>query len=430
MFDMYDEIETIKTNFPDQKSIPPDSDLYVLDYDDDEKFIDEYFRCLSDSRYCKPRKFRPEDTDRAKNLIEKTIEEQAGVFEIDPTIAKTVVATAINEKRKKLTFEQEQSPYDNESLKDQLEFIDNLNPVSLNCLVYNALFGCYVSKVTGRNMMFEFDRDQVTCIFMSTGGLRLMSLTFLNTYSLPKNLNLTLRVVTGVGHSREIVFKGEEITRRFPTFDFKSIFELSEENMDLTGKNVQEIIIENLKRIKYSFTSILELEQYMKDMNYYYEKPTVYETDHETGLPLQVEMTVELCCLQSIYSYLGDIFPAKYGISTDLCYMGNENSFVYESFADRTITSAPKGKYIEISPYVRKSFDEPDFPDVRFKFGLIGDIFEIFVSGLTLRTNSLRGLETLIRFDYDSLFTSIESILSKAVLNKKNIDNILDLEEL
>ena len=407
---------------PSVHSLPYKDDFYRLGYDDDDEFLDQFFKCKGNSRYVDKGKFRPEDIERAGKIIEKSIGEKAKILGIDPDPVRSVVAAYIEARRADLEKELETSLFTSEYVKDEIGRIDRLDPADIERIVFNALYGYYVAKVTGKRLELEvdFDRNTVSCLFLSSGGLRLMNLTA-PVYAAPENTRFELDMMTGVGKRREITFSPDELDEKITRFDFGTIFSLCEENMDLAGKKVQEIIVSCLGEVKYSFKSVDELEQELKDMGYYYKNRSSFLDEKDGILP-----TAENNCFSGLYSYLSDRLPDSYMGDICRCTDTGKNSFTYAYVNG----SFRRGKGIELSPFARKMLDDPDFPDVRFMFGLAGDIFEIYVSGLTLRTSPLRGLETLYRLDFEHMAGLIEPVLSKTVLNKKNIDNMLDLEEL
>jgi hypothetical protein len=55
-------------------------------------------------------------------------------------------------------------------------------------------------------------------------------------------------------------------------------------------------------------------------------------------------------------------------------------------------------------------------------------VFELYVSGLTMRTNPTQGLEAILKIDYDKLVDEVSDVLGKVSMDRKNLDNLFDLE--
>ena len=61
-------------------------------------------------------------------------------------------------------------------------------------------------------------------------------------------------------------------------------------------------------------------------------------------------------------------------------------------------------------------------------FVVIGNMFAICYSGLTLKTNALFGLETLWKLDMGKLVQDFEPFFQKYKMNQEKINQLMDIE--
>ena len=149
--------------------------------------------------------------------------------------------------------------------------------------------------------------------------------------------------------------------------------------------------------------------------------------DELTGM----EQSKETLCLIAAESYIRnkwfgyDNFDVGCVLIT--CYDTGENSFNYTEWGkpDGVIRF---GKAIKIAPYRRKHYADLTYPDIEFNFAIVGTVFELYVSGLTMRTNPVQGLEAILKIDYERLIADIGEVLGKTAMDRKNLDNFFDLE--
>jgi hypothetical protein len=145
-----------------------------------------------------------------------------------------------------------------------------------------------------------------------------------------------------------------------------------------------------------------------------------------------MEQSKETLCLVAAESYIRNKWfsnKSGYGVGCDLstCYDTGENSFNYSEWGkpDGVIRF---GKAIKIAPYRRKHYADLTYPDIEFNFAIVGTVFELYVSGLTMRTNPTQGLEAILKIDYDKLVDEVSDVLGKVSMDRKNLDNLFDLE--
>lgn len=388
--------------------------FYRFDSDlTDEDFLSKYYEYRQDRNHFKI-DFKPEDETRAGRIMEELIEEKAKRLGIDLEIAKSVVATAIVKKRNELSGK-----------------LGSLTLVELDSIIYNVLYGCYLSKRTNHEILFEFfELNSTTCYILSKNGLRLMNIT-MNCGPEPSQRSGTITCTIGPGATRDLHFDPatEDIDSKIEGFDLESIFELSENCMDLSGKQIQDIFVSHLSSVKYTCHDIFDIESFLTsegiNLDDFIVRPV---SEDQTNM----EQSKETLCLVAAESYIRNKWfsnKSGYGVGCDLstCYDTGENSFNYSEWGkpDGVIRF---GKAIKIAPYRRKHYADLTYPDIEFNFAIVGTVFELYVSGLTMRTNPTQGLEAILKIDYDKLVDEVSDVLGKVSMDRKNLDNLFDLE--
>ena len=394
----------------------------------DEKFIDKYFMYMNDSEFFNT-DFKPEDKERAGTVMEKILEETASRLGVDLEIAKSVVATALVKKQDDIAKKQEMSIFVNST---ETEMFMNMDLVDIDSIVYNVLFGCYLSKRTGRELMFELtDMNETACFILSKNGLRLMSI-IMTLKSVPSERKGQIACTVGPGAFRDLFISPDvdgDIFEKLDGFDLETIFELCENSMDLSGKQIQDIFVKYLNGVNYSCHDIFDIETCLmglgQDLNDY--RPKIADKD-ETA-----EQSKEILCLLAAESYIRDrwfIKTSNYGANCTIvsCFDTGENSFAYSGWGKPEGAIIRTGKAIIIAPYREKHYADFTYPDIEFNFGICGDVFELYVSGLTMRTRPVQGLEAILKIDYEKLIADIGEVLGKVAIDRKNLDNFFDLE--
>jgi hypothetical protein len=145
-----------------------------------------------------------------------------------------------------------------------------------------------------------------------------------------------------------------------------------------------------------------------------------------------MEQSKETLCLVAAESYIRNKWfsnKSGFGVGCDLatCYDTGENSFNYSEWGkpDGVIRF---GKAIKIAPYRHKHYADLTYPDIEFNFAIVGTVFELYISGLTMRTNPTQGLEAILKIDYDKLVDEVSDVLGNVSMGRKNLDNLFDLE--
>ena len=394
----------------------------------DEEFIAMFYQYKTDSTNFKT-DFKPEDETRAGRIMEGLIEEKAKKLGVELDLAKSVVATAIVKKQDELSQKLARSVHTSPVEQELAEKLDSMDLVELDSIIFNVLYGCYLSKRTGRELMFEFyDLYNTTCYILSKNGLKLMSLT-MNCRHNPLSRHGEITCTIGPGATRNLTFDLEQDgDEKLEGFDLESIFELCENCMDLSGKQIQDIFVKHLNGVNYSCHDIFDIESYLTgegiNLDDFIVRPV---GDELTGM----EQSKETLCLIGAESYIHnkwfgyDNFDVGCVLIT--CYDTGENSFNYTEWGkpDGVIRF---GKAIKIAPYRRKHYADLTYPDIEFNFAIVGTVFELYVSGLTMRTNPVQGLEAILKIDYERLIADIGEVLGKTAMDRKNLDNFFDLE--
>lgn len=405
--------------------------FYRFDSDlSDEDFLSKYFKYRQDRNHFKI-DFKPEDENRAGRIMEELIEEKAKRLGIDLEIAKSVVAIAIVKKQNELSGKFARSIHIDQVENELFEKLGSLTLVELDSIIYNVLYGCYLSKRTNHEILFEFyELNSTTCYILSKNGLRLMNITMTCSPE-PSKRPGTITCTVGPGAIRELGFNPEleDIDSKIEGFDIESIFELSENCMDLSGKQIQDIFVSHLSSVKYTCHDIFDIETYLTGLGVKLEDFTVRPVSEDQT---NMEQSKETLCLVAAESYIRNKWfsnKSGYGVGCDLttCYDTGENSFNYSEWGkpDGVIRF---GKAIKIAPFRRKHYADLTYPDIEFNFAIVGTVFELYVSGLTMRTNSTQGLEAILKIDYDKLVDEVSDVLGKVSMDRKNLDNLFDLE--
>lgn len=404
--------------------------FYRFDSDmTDEDFLSQYFKYRQDRTHFKI-DFKSEDETRAGRIMEELIEEKAKRLGIDLEIAKSVVATAIVKKQNELSSKFARSIHINQIENELFEKLGSLTLVELDSIIYNVLYGCYLSKRTNHEILFEFyELDSTTCYILSKNGLRLMNIT-MSCSSEPSKRSGTITCTIGPGATRELGFNPEleDIDSKIEGFDLESIFELSENCMDLSGKQIQDIFVSHLSSVKYTCHDIFDIETYLTGLGVKLEDFTVRPVSEDQT---NMEQSKETLCLVAAESYIRNKWfkNDNFGVGCDLttCYDTGENSFNYSEWGkpDGVIRF---GKAIKIAPFRKKHYADLTYPDIEFNFAIVGTVFELYVSGLTMRTNPTQGLEAILKIDYDKIVDEVSDVLGKVSMDRKNLDNLFDLE--
>lgn len=411
--------------FEDEKK--PDR-VYSFGEITDEEFIAKFYDYKQDSKHFKT-DFKPEDETRASRIMEELIEERAKKLGVELDIAKSVVATAIVKKQDELAQKLARSIHVSPTEQDMFEKLGSMDLVELDSIIYNVLYGCYLSKRTGHELLFEFyDLYSTTCYILSKNGLRLMNLE-MDCKRNPLTRNGKITCTVGPGATRDFVFDlsldgGEKLEG----FDIESIFELCENCMDLSGKQIQDIFVKHLSGVNYTCHDIFDIETYLTGLGVKLEDFIVRPVSEDDT---NMEQSKETLCLVAAESYIrnkwfiGDNFGVGCNLAT--CYDIGENSFNYTEWGkpDGVIRY---GKSIKIAPFRRKHYADLTYPDIEFNFSIVGTVFELFVSGLTMRTNSTQGLEAILKINYQNLIDEVGEVLGKVSMDRKNLDNLFDLE--
>ena len=177
--------------------------FYRFDSDmTDEDFLSQYFKYRQDRTHFKI-DFKPEDETRAGRIMEELIEEKAKRLGIDLEIAKSVVATAIVKKQNELSSKFARSIHIDQIENELFEKLGALTLVELDSIIYNVLYGCYLSKRTSHEILFEFyELNSTTCYILSKNGLRLMNIN-MSCSSEPSKRSGTITCTIGPGATRE-----------------------------------------------------------------------------------------------------------------------------------------------------------------------------------------------------------------------------------
>lgn len=405
--------------------------FYRFDSDmTDEDFLSQYFKYRHDRNHFKI-DFKPEDETRAGKIMEELIEEKAKRLGIDLEIAKSVVATAIVKKQNELSSKFARAIHIDQIENELFEKLGSLTLVELDSIIYNVLYGCYLSKRTKHEILFEFyELESTTCYILSKNGLRLMNINMSCTPE-PSKRTGTITCTIGPGATRDLGFNPdlEDIDSKIEGFDLESIFELSENCMDLSGKQIQDIFVSHLSSVKYTCHDIFDIETYLTGLGVKLEDFTVRPVSEDQT---NMEQSKETLCLVAAESYIRHKWFSNkpgFGVGCDIttCYDTGENSFNYSEWGkpDGVIRF---GKAIKIAPFRKKHYADLTYPDIEFNFAIVGTVFELYVSGLTMRTNPTQGLEAILKIDYDKLVDEVSDVLGKVSMDRKNLDNLFDLE--
>ena len=405
--------------------------FYRFDSDlTDEDFLTKYYEYRQDRKHFKI-DFKPEDETRAGRIMEELIEEKAKRLGIDLEIAKSVVATAIVKKQDELSQKMARAIHMDDIEKDMFEKLGSLTLVELDSIIYNVLYGCYLSKRTNHEILFEFfELNSTTCYILSKNGLRLMNISMTCSPE-PSKRSGTITCTVGPGATRELHFDPatEDIDSKIEGFDLESIFELSENCMDLSGKQIQDIFVSHLSSVKYTCHDIFDIESFLTSKGINLDDFIVRPVSEDQT---NMEQSKETLCLVAAESYIRNKWfsnKSGYGVGCDLstCYDTGENSFNYSEWGkpDGIIRF---GKAIKIAPFRKKHYADLTYPDIEFNFAIVGTVFELYVSGLTMRTNPTQGLEAILKIDYEKIIDEVSDVLGKVSMDRKNLDNLFDLE--
>ena len=405
--------------------------FYRFDSDlTDEDFLTKYYEYRQDRKHFKI-DFKPEDETRAGRIMEELIEEKAKRLGIDLEIAKSVVATAIVKKQDELSQKMARAIHMDDIEKDMFEKLGSLTLVELDSIIYNVLYGCYLSNRTKHEILFEFyELNSTTCYILSKNGLRLMNISMTCSPE-PSKRSGTITCTVGPGATRELHFDPatEDIDSKIEGFDLESIFELSENCMDLSGKQIQDIFVSHLSSVKYTCHDIFDIESFLTSKGINLDDFIVRPVSEDQT---NMEQSKETLCLVAAESYIRNKWfsnKSGYGVGCDLstCYDTGENSFNYSEWGkpDGIIRF---GKAIKIAPFRKKHYADLTYPDIEFNFAIVGTVFELYVSGLTMRTNPTQGLEAILKIDYEKIIDEVSDVLGKVSMDSKNLDNLFDLE--
>lgn len=405
--------------------------FYRFDSDlTDEDFLTKYYEYRQDRKHFKI-DFKPEDETRAGRIMEELIEEKAKRLGIDLEIAKSVVATAIVKKQDELSQKMARAIHMDDIEKDMFEKLGSLTLVELDSIIYNVLYGCYLSNRTKHEILFEFyELNSTTCYILSKNGLRLMNISMTCSPE-PSKRSGTITCTVGPGATRELHFDPatEDIDSKIEGFDLESIFELSENCMDLSGKQIQDIFVSHLSSVKYTCHDIFDIESFLTSKGINLDDFIVRPVSEDQT---NMEQSKETLCLVAAESYIRNKWfsnKSGYGVGCDLstCYDTGENSFNYSEWGkpDGIIRF---GKAIKIAPFRKKHYADLTYPDIEFNFAIVGTVFELYVSGLTMRTNPTQGLEAILKIDYEKIIDEVSDVLGKVSMDRKNLDNLFDLE--
>lgn len=393
----------------------------------DSEFIAKYYEYRRDSVHFKIN-FKPEDIKRAETIMEQLLADRAVQLGVDLETAKSVVATAIVKKQDELSQKMARAIHVDDIEKNMFEKLSSMDLVELDGIIFNVLYGCYLSKRTSRELLFElYNLNSTTCYILSKNGLRLMNLN-MNCNIPPDERVGNITCTIGPGATRELAFNLADGNDKLEGFDIESIFELSENCLDLSGKQIQDIFVKHLNGVKYECHDILDIESYLSGLGVNLADFTVRPvSEDQTGL----EQSKETLCLVAAESYIrnkwfrGDNFGVGCALAT--CYDTGENSFNYTEWGkpDGVIRF---GKAIKIAPFRKKHYADLTYPDIEFNFAIVGIVFELYVSGLTMRTKPVQGLEAILKIDYDKLIDEVSDVLGKVSMDRKNLDNLFDLE--
>lgn len=403
---------------------------YRFDHDlTDEEFIAKFYQYKTDSMHFRT-DFRPEDEARAGRIMEGLIEEKAKRLGVELDLAKSVVATAIVKKQDELSQKLASSIHTAPDEQELFEKLGSMDLVELDSIIFNVLYGCYLSKRTGRELMFEFyDLYATTCYILSKNGLKLMALS-MNCRHDPLSRHGEITCTIGPGATRSLKFDLEQDgDEKLDSFDLETIFGLSENCMDLAGKQIQDIFVKHLSGVNYSCHDIFDIESFLAGEGINLDDFIVRPVSEE---PTDMEQSKEILCLVAAESYIRNKWFVcdNFGVGCNLatCYDTGENSFDYSEWG-KPDGAIRFGKAIKIAPYRRKHYADLTYPDIEFNFAIVGTVFELYVSGLTMRTNPVQGLEAILKIDYERLIADIGEVLGKAAMDRKNLDNFFDLEE-
>ena len=392
----------------------------------DSEFIAKYYEYKHDSAHFKT-DFKPVDIERAGNVMEQLLADRAVQLGVELETAKSVVATAIVKKQNELSQKMARSVHVDDIEKNMFEMLSSMDLVELDSIIFNVLYGCYLSKRTGRELMFElYNLSSTSCYILSKNGLKLMSLS-MNCNIPPDERVGNITCTIGPGATRELAFNLSDGHDKLEGFDIESIFELCENCMDLSGKQIQDIFVKHLNGVKYECHDILDIESYLtgKGINL-----SDFIVRHVSEDQTHLEQSKETLCLISAESYIRNKWfesNITAGCNLSTCYDTGENSFNYTEWGkpDGVIRF---GKAIKIAPFRKKHYADLTYPDIEFNFAIVGTVFELYVSGLTMRTNPVQGLEAILKIDYEKLIDEVSDVLGKVSMDRKNLDNLFDLE--
>ena len=401
--------------------------FYLFDgTEDDGAFMTRFYRYRNDSRQFDT-EFKPEDLARAGEIMDRILAEKAERLGVDLEPARSVVATALAKKLGELAEKAGMSAI-NPAEEEFQSRLSSLSAVEIDDMVYNVLYGTYLAGRLGKKLMFELtDLDSTSCFILSGGGLRLMTLVMPCT-SEPGNRSGRIVCTIGPGASREFVFDSDE---KLEGFDLESIYGLCENCMDLSGRRIQEIFVKHLNGVGCTCRDILDVENLLTGLGMDLDKFVPKRYGEED---VRMELCKETLCLIAAENYIRNRWfntDTSYygaGCSIGTCFDTGENSFSYDSWGGNPPGTLRTGKALNIAPFRTKHYDDLTYPDIEFRFGVIGDVFELYVSGLTMRTTPARGLESIIRLDYGKLVDEVGEVLGKVSLDRKNLDNFFDLE--
>ena len=393
----------------------------------DSEFIAKYYEYRCDSVHFNTN-FKPEDIERSETIMEQLLADRAVQLGVDLETVKSVVATAIVKKQDELSQKMARAVHVDDIEKNMFEKLSSMDLVELDGIIFNVLYGCYLSKRTSRELLFElYNLNSTTCYILSKNGLRLMNLN-MNCNIPPDERVGNITCTIGPGATRELSFNLTDGNDKLEGFDIESIFELSENCLDLSGKQIQDIFVKHLNSVKYECHDILDIESYLSELGINLDDFIVRPvSEDQTGL----EQSKETLCLVATESYIRNKWfrGDNFGVGCDLatCYDTGENSFNYSEWGkpDGVIRF---GKAIKIAPFRQKHYADLTYPDIEFNFAIIGTVFELYVSGLTMRTKPVQGLEAILKIDYDKLIDEVSDVLGKVSMDRKNLDNLFDLE--
>lgn len=390
---------------------------------DDGEFVSRFFKCREsmDHSWGERRGFRPEDVDHVTDILEKQLSGLCETFGLDKDLVLAGVDKAIELYRE----EDEKAPEGFREMDRSNDFTGERWRI-MN-LAYNAAFGFYLAKRLDRRCLLEvksLNLHDMDIYVLSKNGIRLITVKMDQIFGTGFTRPCQLNFVIGPGQVRTLDFGRNDtpIPEQLKAFDFDEIFTMAEFAVEDSGKNVVDTVVSMLREIKYELKSEQDVVDYIdsNDICPEYDRNRIDEHD--------------LSVMERMFLYASNYVIHRYDCThSNMCYANDRGDYCFEysewNMAYSDIPPLATGRGYSLCPYYDSSESYDSFRNkFTFKFGVVNGTFEIYIMGIALRTSAIRGVETMLKLDFKTLFDRVESFVNKACMDKTNIDNLIDLE--